>query len=167
MGLRFVPSRVEGLAEVTEVAVFPDRLDLCSAGKWLSFPFAEMAQCPRPAWLWCLLARLRWRQPFLPVGERDWFRPPTDRFFRFFTTRIVVYMPDEPAETSYGDAWFRRVQDVMDARWLHYLGFGVTCRRAIDYASSSRNSFRSASSSVCRPGSCVSSARALIGPCRN
>jgi hypothetical protein len=113
-GLRLVPSRVEGLPEVTEIVVFPDRLELCSAGEWLSFPFAEMVEWPRPAWFWRLLARLGWRQRFLPVGERDWFHPPADRFFRFFTSpRVVVYMPDEPADTSYGDTCFRRVQDVM------------------------------------------------------
>jgi hypothetical protein len=113
-GLRLVPSRVEGLPEVTEVVVFPDRVELCSAGEWLSFPFAQMAEWPRPAWLWRLLSRLGWQRRFSVVGERDWFHPPADRFFRFFTSpRVVVYMPDEPAETSYADSWFRRVQVVM------------------------------------------------------
>jgi hypothetical protein len=113
-GLRLVPSRVEGLPEVTEVVVFPERLELFSAGEWLTFPFAQMVEWPHPAWLWRLLSRIGWRQRFLPVGERDWFHPPAERFFRFFTSpRVVVYMPDEPAEISYGDTWFRRVQDVM------------------------------------------------------
>jgi hypothetical protein len=112
--LYFVPSRVEGLSEVTKVAIFPDRLELCSAGEWLSFPFAKMAEWPRPTWCWRLLAHLGWRPRFLPVGERDWFHPPAERSFRFFTTpRNVVYMPDEPAETNYGETWFRRVQDVI------------------------------------------------------
>ncbi|HTU90541.1 MAG TPA: hypothetical protein VMF69_10740 [Gemmataceae bacterium] len=31
--LRFIPSRVEGLSGVTEVAVFPDRLELLAQGK--------------------------------------------------------------------------------------------------------------------------------------
>jgi len=113
-GLRLVLSRVEGLPEVTEVVVFPDRVELCSAGEWLSFPFAEMAEWPRPAWFWRLVSRLGRRRRLLAVGERDWFHPSADRFFRFFTSpRVVVYMPDEPAETSYGDSWFRRVQVVM------------------------------------------------------
>jgi hypothetical protein len=113
-GLRLVPSRVEGLPKLTEVVVFPDRVELCSAGEWLSFPFAEMAEWPRPAWFWRLLSRLGWRRRFLAVGERDWFHPAADRLFRFFTSpRVVVYMPDELAETSYGDTWFRQVRDVM------------------------------------------------------
>jgi hypothetical protein len=34
-GLRFVPSAVEGLSAVTEVAVLPDRLELLSEDKWV------------------------------------------------------------------------------------------------------------------------------------
>jgi hypothetical protein len=114
-GLRFIPTRVEGLPEVTEAAVFPDRLELCSAGKWVCFRFVEMVEWPHPAWLWRLLARFGWRRRSMLVGERDWFHPPSGRFFRFFTSpRIVVYMPDEAAETNYGSTWFRRVQDVME-----------------------------------------------------
>jgi hypothetical protein len=113
-GLRFVPSRVEGLPEVSEAAVFPDRLELCSSGKWVSLRFQDMVEWPRPAWLWRLFARFGWRRRLLPVGERDWFHPASGRFFRFFTSpRIVVYVPDEPEETSYASTWFRRVQDVM------------------------------------------------------
>ena len=57
-GLRLVPSRVEGLPEVTEVVVFPERLELFSAGEWLTFPFAQMVEWPHPAWLWRLLSRI-------------------------------------------------------------------------------------------------------------
>lgn len=50
----------------------------------------------------------------LSVGDRDWFHPPSRRFFRFFTDPpITIYMPDEPRETNYGDTLVRRVQDVM------------------------------------------------------
>lgn len=113
-GLRFVPSRVEGLPDVTEAAVFPDRLELCSAGKWLSFPFTEMVEWSRPDWLWRLIARFGWRKQFLPVGERDWFHAPADRFFRFFSSpSVVMYMPDEPVETKYAETWFYRVQETM------------------------------------------------------
>ncbi len=112
--LRFVPSRVEGLPDVTEVAVYHDRLELLSAERWVSFQFADLAVWPRPAFLRKWLARLGLRPRWLPVGERDWFHPPSERFFRFYTRpRIVVYMPDEPVETNYGDTLFRRVQDVM------------------------------------------------------
>src|SRR6202043_194981 len=50
-GIRFVPSRVEGLPAVTEVGIFPDRLEVCTSGEWKLFPFAEIAQWPRPVLL--------------------------------------------------------------------------------------------------------------------
>jgi hypothetical protein len=112
--LRFVPTRVDGLPDVREVAIFPDRLELLSAGEWIIDPFVEMARWPRPAPLWRWLSRRGWWRGWLPVGERDWFHPPSTRFFRFYTKpRIVIFMPDEPIETNYGDTLFRRVQDVM------------------------------------------------------
>jgi hypothetical protein len=113
-GLRFVPSRVEGLADVTEVTVYPDRPEMVSESRRVAVRLADIATWPRPSFLWRRLARLGWRPRCLPVGERDWFHPPSERFFRFYTQpRIVVYMPDEPAETGYSGTLFRRVQDVL------------------------------------------------------
>lgn len=113
-GLRFIPSRVEGLPEDAEAAVYPDRLELLSAGQWVVIRFADITAWPRPAFLWRRLARLGWRRRWLPVGQRDWFHPPSERFFRFDTQpRIVIYMPEEPAGTNYANTLFRRVQDVM------------------------------------------------------
>src|SRR5262245_37110194 len=115
-GLRFVPSRVEGLPDVTEVAFFPDRLELRSAGRWVVYPFASIARWPRPAWFWRLLHRLGLRPHRPLVGERDWSHLPPDRFFAFYTTpRLVVYMPhDEPAG-GYGETYFARVNLVLAA----------------------------------------------------
>jgi uncharacterized protein (TIGR02996 family) len=111
--LRFVPGRVEGLPGVTEVAVYPDRLEFLSAGKWIVFHLADIAEWPQPRWGWRLLARLRWRPRWLPVGERDWCRGPVVRVFRFFTSpQVVVYLPDETA-VEYQKTIFRRVQDVL------------------------------------------------------
>lgn len=110
----FVPSRVEGLPNVYQVAVYPDRLELLSAGRWMSFRFEEIAKWPFPRFLWWWLARFGWRPRWLPVGERDWFHPPSERFFRFYTQpRMTIYLPDEPEGTGYGETLFRRVQDVM------------------------------------------------------
>jgi hypothetical protein len=89
-------------------------LELLSGGRWVSFLFADVARWPRPAWLRRRLARLGWRPRWLPVGQRDWFHPPSERSFRFYTRPpIVVYMADEPRDTGYGSTLFRRVQDVM------------------------------------------------------
>jgi hypothetical protein len=113
-GLRFVPSRVEGLPGVSEVVVFPDRLEFLTEGRLVSFRFIDLVEWPTPTLIWRALARLGWRPWPLMVGERDWFHPPSERFFRFYTRpRIVVYLPDEPIETEYALTLFRRVQDVM------------------------------------------------------
>ncbi len=112
--VQFVPSRVDGLADVTEVAVYPDRLELVSEGRQISVRLTDIAAWPRPAFLWRRLARLGWRPSWLPVGERDWFHPPSKRYFRFYTQPpIVIYLPDEPAETDYGSTLFRRIQAVL------------------------------------------------------
>jgi hypothetical protein len=120
-GLRFVSSRVEGLPSVTEVAVFPDRLELLSADRWVVIRFLDIARWYRRGWLYRPLARLGWVRGYPSVADRDWFHPPSGRFFRFFTEPpVTVYLPDEPAETGYGQTMFRRVQDVMGAG-----GFGT------------------------------------------
>jgi hypothetical protein len=115
--LRFVPSAVDGLPLVSEVAVFPDRLELLSESKWVIIRFLDIARWYRFGWLYGPLARLGWGVRGWPsVGDRDWFHPPSGRFFRFFTEPpVTVYMPDEPRDTDYGSTIFRRVQDVIRA----------------------------------------------------
>ena len=102
--LRFVPSAVEGLPGVTEVAVFPDRLELLSEGQWVVIRFGEIARRysddaeERP-----------------PVADRDWFHQPAGRFFRFYASPpVAVYMPDEPPELNRFETMFHRVQQVID-----------------------------------------------------
>ena len=120
--LRFVPSAAEGLPVVTEAAVFPDRLELLSDGKWVVIRFLDIARWHRRAWLYRPLARLGFRVRGRPsVADRDWFHPPAGRFFRFFTAPpITVFMPDEPREMGYGQTMFLRFQDVLAAG-----GFGT------------------------------------------
>ena len=114
--LRFVPSRVEGWPAITEVAIYPDRFELNSAGRWTSVRYWNIAQWPRPRWFWQALARLGRKPRWLPIGGRDWCREPTERYFRFFTApRLVVYMPAEEPNTMYGETLFRRIQDVIAA----------------------------------------------------
>ena len=123
--LRFVPSRVEGLPDVSEVVVRPDRLELLSAGQWAVFRFAEIARWPRPARLWRLLSRLGWSPRWLPVADRDWFHPPRDRSFRFYThPPMEVFMTDEGGEIGYGDTLFRRVQEVIESGGFHTFDLG-------------------------------------------
>ncbi len=96
--LRFVPSAVEGLPTVTEAAVYPDRLELPSAGKWVVIRFRDIARWYTGSWLYRPLARLGFRVRGWPsVADRDWFHPPAGRYFRFYAKpEITVYMPYEP-----------------------------------------------------------------------
>jgi hypothetical protein len=111
--LRFVPSRVEGLAAVTEVAVYPDRLELLSAGHWVSVRLEDIATWPKPALIRRWLARRGWRPPYMPVGEHD-CGSSSERFFRFYTwPQIVIYMPDETAVLDHSKTLVHRVQDIM------------------------------------------------------
>jgi hypothetical protein len=111
--LRFIPSSVSGLPDVTEAAVFPDRLELLSEGRWVVIRFLDIARWYRLGWLYRPLARCGGPVLGRPaVADRDWFHLPAERFFRFFTTPpITVCMPDEQRETSYAQTMFRRVQD--------------------------------------------------------
>jgi hypothetical protein len=114
--LKFVPSRVEGLPDVSEVVVRPDRIELRSAGEWVSIRFADIARWPRPAWLWRLASRYGRRPRWLPVADRDWFHPPRDRFFLFYSRPPVkVYLADEDRGIGYWESLFRRMQEVIEA----------------------------------------------------
>ncbi len=91
----------------------PDRLELVSEGRVVTVIFDAIAEWPWPRALRRLLGRVGLRPRFLPVGERDWFHGPRDRFVRFFTTPpLVVYMPDERG-VEYEHTCFRRLQDVI------------------------------------------------------
>jgi hypothetical protein len=113
--LRFVPSGVDGLPGVTEAAVFPDRLELLSEGKWVVIRFIDVARWNRRGWLFRPLARLGLGVRGWPsVADRDWFHPPPGRFFRFyFSPDLTVFMPDESREVEYGETIFRRIQTVI------------------------------------------------------
>ena len=113
--LRFMPSAVEGLPHVTEVAFFPDRMELLSDGKLVVIAFLDIARWCRGGWMYRPLARLGLGVRGYPsVADRDWFHPPARRFFRFYTAPpVTVYMPDEPRALSYGETMFRRVQNVL------------------------------------------------------
>ena len=114
--LRFVPSRVEGMPDVSEVVVRPDRLELRSADGWVVFAFVEMARWPRPAVLWQSLSRFGCRPRRLPVADRDWFHPPRERSFLFYADPpLKVFLADEAGDIGYGETLFRRVQDVIES----------------------------------------------------
>jgi hypothetical protein len=116
-GLSFVPTAVEGMPNVTEAVVFPDRLELLSGDERVVIRFVDIARWRRWSWLFLPLARLGCGVRGWPaVADRDGFHPPAGRFFRFYTNPVLtVFMPDEPREMRYGETIFRRVQDVIRA----------------------------------------------------
>src|SRR5262249_56852241 len=96
----FRPSHAEGLPDVQEVVVRPDRLEVNAAGSWLTFPFSRIGR-RQESRLVSFVKRLAGRQPWpVMVADRDWFHPPPDRFFLWYTDPpLRTCMPeDEPAE---------------------------------------------------------------------
>jgi hypothetical protein len=98
----FRPSRVEGVADVQEVRVTRNRLELLSAGKWLTFPFLSFAPGREIG------------SGRVPVGELHFAKShyPDSHFVFYTTPRIAIYMPTE-GPTAYPDSVFWRVQEVI------------------------------------------------------
>src|SRR5262245_14646023 len=121
-GLRFAPGAVEGLPDVTEMEVFPDRLELLSEGRWVTIRFPSIARWHRRGRLYRALARLGlgvWGWP--SVADRLWRPRPCVSIFAFYTDpRVVVHVPYYPTDVSYTDKVFQRVKLVMAAG-----GFGT------------------------------------------
>ena len=113
-GLRFTPSRVEGVRESRRSRSTPTGLELRLAGRWVSFKFEDIAAWPRPVFVRRHLARLGWRPRWLPSREHRSLHPPSERFFRFYTwPPIAVYIPAESEGATNGSTLFHRVQDVL------------------------------------------------------
>ena len=61
----------------------------------------------------------------LPVADRDWFRPPRDRFFLSHTDPpLKVVMTDEDRNIGYGETLFRRVQEIIESGGFHTCDLG-------------------------------------------
>ena len=112
--VQWMPSKVEGALGISGATVFPDRIELRSESGTIVHRFAEIAQWPFPRFVWRALAGFGMRPRWLPVGDRDWFHSPENRFFRFYThPPVTVYCEPEPEDMAYSDTLFFRIQDVM------------------------------------------------------
>lgn len=113
--LRFRPSRCEGWPDVREVVVYPDRLEVNTEGCWVSYPFAEIAR-PQESPVCSFLKRIIGRRPWpCMVADRDWFHPPKDRFFIWYTDPpLKTCMPDDEAE-DHGASYFHRIKQVVQS----------------------------------------------------
>jgi hypothetical protein len=116
-GLRFVPSAVEGLPDVTEMAVFPDQLELLSEGRWVVVRLLDIARWYRRGWLYRPLARLGLGVRSWPlVADRLWRPRPGVSVFEFYTDpRLVVHVPYYPTDVGHMDTVFQRVKQIMGA----------------------------------------------------
>ena len=120
-----MPSRVEGLPDVTSVTMFPDRIELASANGLVMHRFADIARWPTPSFAWKLLYRMGIRPRWLPVADRDWFHEPADMFFEFYTSpRLKVCMPRDERKEDYGLSYFVRVQSVLRKGGFHTFDLG-------------------------------------------
>ena len=123
--LQFLPSRVEGLPDVTSVTVFPDRIELALVKGVVTYRFAHIARWPRPAFLWKLLYRLGVKPSWLPVADRDWFREPADMFLEFYTKPpLKVFMPRDECKDDYESSYFVRIQNVLREGGFHTSDLG-------------------------------------------
>jgi hypothetical protein len=111
--VRFCPSRVEGLPDVRDVIVYPDRLEVNTRGSWVTFRFSQIGR-RQESRVVSLVKRLAGLFP-LPalVADRDWFHPPRDRFFLWYTDPpLRTCMPlDEAAD--HASSYFSRIQAVL------------------------------------------------------
>ena len=107
----FVPSRVDGLYDVNGVTIHPDRIVFDLPDSARTFLFRNLGHSVGSA-IERFADIVRFRRPWRIVGERDWFHPPPDRFFRFHTDpQITVYMPDDDVR-EYGPSVFCRIQQI-------------------------------------------------------
>jgi len=113
--LRFTPSRADGLPDVHEVVVHPDRIEVETEGRWVTFAFADIGRPQEPA-VCSLLKRLIARQPWPRlVADRDWFHPPKDRFFLWYTDPpMKTYMPEDETQ-DYDTSYFARIRRVVES----------------------------------------------------
>jgi hypothetical protein len=111
--VRFRPSRAEGLPDVREVVVHPDRLEVNTAGSWVAFSFKRIGRRQEPRLL-SLAKRLVGRAPWpVMVADRDWFHPPPDRYFLWYTDPpLRTYMPEDESADRAG-SYFARIQMVL------------------------------------------------------
>ena len=113
--LRFMPSRAEGLPDVQEVVVHPDRIEVETEGRWVTFAFADIAR-PQEFRAISLLKRMVGKPPWPHlVADRDWFHPPKDRFFLWYADPpLTTYMPEDET-LDYDTSYFARIKRMVES----------------------------------------------------
>jgi hypothetical protein len=113
--IRFIPSSAEGLPDVREVVVHPDRLEVKTAGQWVTFPLRQIGRRQESAFV-SFLKRLVGKHPYpVMVADRDWFHPPKDRFFLWYTNPPLKTCMPEDEVPDFTPSYFFRIQVVLRA----------------------------------------------------
>jgi len=109
-GVRFVPSRVDGVSGVREVAVFPDRLEVLGDRGWVAVPFADFAQGAEKRGFFTRNPKLGRVGAILYSTEKY-----ADSHIRFLTDPpITIYMPAD-GPTQFPNSVFWRIQRTITA----------------------------------------------------
>jgi len=111
--ITFTPSRVDWTSDISLVTVWPNRLTVETVDGEQEFLFEQIGKIQESG-IMRFMRRLGGAKQFgLLVADRDWFHPPQDRYFRFYTDPpMTVYMPADDA-ADYEESVFFRVQAVI------------------------------------------------------
>lgn len=92
--VRFKPSRVEGWSDVSEVVIYPDRVEVTTNGRVVTIEFHKIARRNEPTIFSLLKAWLGKRPWPKSVGERDLSEEFGVRFIDWFTDPpLRTYLP--------------------------------------------------------------------------
>src|SRR5262245_26759637 len=114
--VRFKPSRTDGLDDVSEVAIFRDRLEVQTEQQRLIFRFADIGVPQASKFVNLLRAFAGQHRLPLVVANRDWFHEPQDRYFEWFTMpRLKTCMPTDEVSESYSHTCFHQIRQLVEA----------------------------------------------------
>ncbi len=109
--VRFTPPEFHGLLDVKEVAIYPDRIEVQTAGQWVSFRFGSFGRRQENV-LMSWMKRLFGRIPrSLLVGEREFCT--RSRYVAFFTNpKLVIYTPPDH-DALYSETYIYRINAML------------------------------------------------------
>ncbi len=108
---RFAPAEVLGLQDVTEVAIYPDRVELCCAGDWRRFNYKTFARRQEAAAVNWFKRLFRCRAAPLVVGEREFCTER--RYVLFFTEPAIRIFTPPDFDLPYGETYICRINEVL------------------------------------------------------
>ena len=109
--VRFIPPEVQGIPDVSEVAIFSDRVEVQTASIRTTFRFENVAK-RQEAILISWLKRLVGKAPFpLVVGEREFCTKR--RYVSFYTNPMLKAFTPPDADAPYQETYIFRINDLL------------------------------------------------------